>query len=126
MTTNEDPTTTTGFTDAELWTLRETLRERYGHDVELQLGEAEMRLNRQARQLVTCPIAAWNDGDCTLLIAKAGMGDFRCEFFYRLHQHYGTGIDRFDNLAEGVVTLLQVQADHAHQLEQEAEEPAPR
>jgi hypothetical protein len=116
----------TGFTDAELWTLQETLRERYGHDVELQFGEAEMRLNRQDRQLVTCPISAWNDDDCTLLVAKAGTGDFRCEFFYRVHQHFGTGFDRFDNLAEGVVTLLQVQADHARQLQQEDEKPAPR
>ena len=99
------------FTDAELWTLRETLHERYGRDVEIQLGEAEMRLSRQDRQLTTCPVVAWTDGDCTLLVARAAAGDYRCEFFYRLHQHYGTGVDRFDNLAECVVTLLQVQAD---------------
>ena len=72
------------FTDTELWTLRETLRERYGQEVELQFGEAEMRLNRQDRQLATCPIAAWQDDDCTLLVAKAGPGDFRSEFFYRV------------------------------------------
>ncbi len=123
---NESTSADTDFTDAELWTLRETLRERYGHDVELQFGEAEMRLDRQDRHLVACPIAAWSDGDCTLLIARAGTGDFRCEFFYRVHQHFGTGINRFDNLAECVVTLLQVQADHARQLQQENEKPAPR
>ena len=50
------------FTDAELWTLRETLRERYGRDVEVQFGEAEMRLSRLDRQLTACPVVAWTDG----------------------------------------------------------------
>jgi len=125
-TMNQRQTAPADFTDTELWTLRETLRERYGREIELQFGEAEMRLQRQDRQLVACPIAAWNDGDCTLLVAKAGAGDFRAEFFYRVHQHYGTGFDRFDNLAECAVTLLQVQTDHARQLQQEAEDAPPR
>ncbi len=40
----------------------------------------------------------------------------RCQFFYRRRQMYGTGIPEYDDLAECVVSLLQVQADrHAGQ-----------
>ena len=109
------PTPIADFTDAELWTLRTTLHERYGSEPEIQLGEAELRLNRQDRTLAPCPVAAWQDGDCTLVVAKAGDSDYRCEFYYRTHQHYGTGVERFDNLAECAITLLQVQADHARE-----------
>lgn len=109
------PVTIPEFTDAELWTLRSALRERYPDEPELELGEAELRLNRQDRELTCCPVVAWQDGACTLVIAKAGGNDYRCEFYYRAHQHYATGIERFDNLAECTVTLLQVQADHARE-----------
>jgi len=32
------------FTDSELWVVRTTLRERYGHDVEIQLADSELRV----------------------------------------------------------------------------------
>lgn len=109
------------FTDTELWTLRTTLDERYGHEMELQHGEAELRLSRQDRHLTVCPVIAWQDDACTLAVFKCGVGAYRSQFYYRLHQQFGTGIDNFDNLAECVVTLLQVQADH-HRSEQQATE----
>jgi len=109
------------FTDAELWTLRTALQERYGHKPDLQLGEAEVRLNRQHRHLTVCPVAGWQDGDCTMLVFKSGPGDYRGEFFYRVHEHYGTGIESFDNLAVCLVTLLQVQADHARDRQQKSD-----
>ncbi len=110
------------FTDAEVW----TLRERYGELPELEFGEAEMRLARHDRHLTSVPAVAWQDGDCTPLVARAGSGDYRCEFFYRVHQHCGTNIDRFDKPAEDVVNLLQAQADHATERRHGAEDAPAR
>ena len=38
---------------------------------------------------------------------------YRCQFYYRVHQMYGTGEEEYDDLSECMVTLLQVQADYA-------------
>jgi hypothetical protein len=46
------------------------------------------------------------------VVVKTGDRRYRCQFFYRIHQMYGTGIEEYDDLTECVVTLLQVQADH--------------
>ncbi len=43
-----------------------------------------------------------------------------------LPPHDGTGSDRFDNPNECVGDLLQVEADHAHQCQQQTEETQPR
>lgn len=100
------------FNETELWTIKTTLRERYGKDVDLELAETELRLNPYSTDLVPCPTAYWKAGDCNFIICKTGAERYRCQFFYRVHQVFGTGIEEYDNLSECVVTLLQVQADH--------------
>jgi len=90
------------FSDSELWIIKSTLEERYGKSPEIQLAETEMRLNRGKTELVACPTVYWQTGD----------RNYRCQFFYRIHQMYGTGIEEYDDLTECMVTLLQVQADH--------------
>ena len=87
--------------------------ERYGAPREIQLAETELRLDKGSTQLVPCPAAYWGDGDCHFIVCKTGDRRYRCQFFYRLHQMYGTGIEEYDDLSECVVSLLQVQADHA-------------
>ena len=82
-----------------------------------------MRLDRRDRELAEVPIVAWTGGGHTSLAARAGSGDFRCESFHRVQRHDGTGLDRFDNRAECVATLFRVQADHARDPRQEAEQP---
>jgi len=37
---------------------------------------------------------------------------YRCQFFYRGYQQYGTGVHEYDDLSECMVSLLQAQADH--------------
>lgn len=111
------------FSDSELWLLRSTLKERYGEDVEVQLADTEMRLDRHSTQLHTCPAAYWERDKCHFIVVKTGDNRYRAQFFYRLYQMYGTGIEEFDDLSTCVVTLLQVQADHEvkERAEQEGE-----
>ena len=99
------------FSDNELWIIKSTLQERYGEAPEVQLAETELRLDLSRTELSLCPAAYWEVDSCHFVIAKTGDNRFRCQFFYRVHQMYGTGRDEYDDLTECVVTLLQVQAD---------------
>lgn len=101
------------FNDSELWTVQTTLKERYGRDIEVQLAETEVRLSRHTTNMTPCPTLYWQvDDGCHFLVVKTGPERYRCQFFYRVHQMYGTGVEEYDNLTECVVTLLQVQADY--------------
>lgn len=99
--------------ETEHWTVATTLKERYGRDVELALADAEIRLNPADRELSACPVFVWEADDCHFVIFKTGERLYRCQFFYRGYQQFGTGVHEFDNLAECAVALLQAQADHA-------------
>jgi hypothetical protein len=101
------------FTESELWTVGKALEERYRESVQPDLVETELRLNPHSTELVPCPALYWQRGKAHFVIAKVGERRYRAQFFYRVHQMYGTGIDTFDDIAECTVTLLQVQADHA-------------
>jgi hypothetical protein len=102
------------FNESELWTVHTTLKERYGRDVEVQLAETEVRLNLHTTDMVPCPAVYWRaDDGCHFLVVKTGAERYRCQFFYRVHQMFGTGIEEYDNLTECMVTLLQVQVDYA-------------
>ena len=100
------------FSDSEMWIIKATLEERYGSAPELQLAETEMRLDRGRTELIPCPTVYWQVDDCHFVVVKTGDRHYRCQFFYRIHQMYGTGVEEYDDLTECVVSLLQVQADH--------------
>ncbi len=100
------------ISDSELWIIKSTLEERYGSPVEVQLAETEMRLDKSKTELVPCPTVYWEADNCHFVVIKTGDRNYRCQFFYRIHQMYGTGVDEYDDLTECVVSLLQVQADH--------------
>ena len=110
------------FSDSELWIIKSTLEERYGQSPDIQLAETEMRLDRGSTELVPCPTAYFEADGCHFVVIKTGDRRYRCQFFYRLYQMYGTGRDDYDDLTECVVTLLQVQADH-HAQEHAADDP---
>ena len=103
------------FSDAEKWIVDTTLRERYGHPVEYQLGDAEIRLAPSDRELSACPVLYWQAEDCNFVIFKTGDRRYRSQFFYRGYQQYGTGVYEYDDLTECAVSLLQAQADHMAQ-----------
>lgn len=100
------------FTDKETWTVEQTLRERYGRAVPIEPAESQIRLHPTDRELTICPILYWEVGNCHFVVIKSGDKRYRCQFFYRVHQQYGTGVTEYDDLAECVVSLLQAQADH--------------
>ncbi len=111
------------YSDSELWLIRTTLEERYGAAPEIQLADTEMRLDRGSTELVPCPTAYWEADSCHFVIVKTGDRLYRCQFFYRIHQMFGTGIEEFDDLTECIVTLLQVQADHHVKEQKQREAP---
>ena len=106
----------TDFSESELWIIHTTLAERYSETVEIKLADAELRLNPYSSELTSCPVAYWEKDGCHFVVFKTGEHSYRSQFYYRIHQMFGTGIEEFDDLSECVVTLLQVQADHAAQL----------
>lgn len=104
----------------ELWIAETTLTERYSEKKDLQVVDAEIRLYTTDKELTECPALYWEDNNCHFIITKAGEGCYRSQFFYRVHEQYGTGTDEFDNLAQCIVMTLQTQADH----ENEKQKPA--
>jgi hypothetical protein len=103
------------FTETELWIIRSTVKERYGKDIPVELADTEIRLHPGAKELSDCPAAYWEEGGAHFVIVKTGQDRYRAQFYYRLHQIFGTGIDQYDDIGDCVVTLLRVQADHAAQ-----------
>ncbi len=101
------------ITETELWIVNTTLKERYGHEVELQLGDAELRLSPADKELTSCPVVHWSADGCNFVIFKGGERNYRCQFFFRIYQQYGTGRHEYDDLAECLVDLLQTQADYS-------------
>ena len=100
------------ITETEQWIMRTTLRERYGHDLEIQLADAEVRLHASDRELTPCPVIFWQSEDgCHFVIFKVGERAYRCQFFYKPYKQMGTGLEQYDDLAECAVALLQAQAD---------------
>jgi hypothetical protein len=109
------------FTKSELWIINTTLEERYGKPVELQLADTELRLNPYETELSACPAAFWEHEGCKFIVCKTGEPRYRCQFYYRVHQMYGTGEEEYDDLSECMVTLLQVQADFVASQDNESE-----
>lgn len=106
------------FNKNELWIINDTLEQRYRKKTEVDLVDVELRLNPHSTELTPCPAVYWQDDDGThFMIVKSGDGQYRAQFFYRVHQQYGTGVEVYTDLTECVVTLLQVQADHHAQNE---------
>jgi hypothetical protein len=100
-------------TPSEEWIVQTTLRERYGAPVSYALADAEIRLNPADRDVTSCPVIYWEHDGCNFILFKTGDRRYRCQFFFRGFQQYGTGVYEYDDLAECIVSLLQVQADYA-------------
>jgi hypothetical protein len=100
------------FYESELWVIKNTLKERYNQTVDIDTGEGEIRLHPDHRELTLCPVVAWKVDKVTFVIVKSGLERYRCQFFYRVHQQFGTSIDEYDNIGDCVVSLLRAQADY--------------
>jgi len=100
------------FTETELWLIKNTLKERYGEDVTVELADSELRLDPAVKTLTLCPTAYWRARGAQFVIFKTGENAYRCQFFYSANEQFGTGREVYDDLGQCVVTLLQVQSDH--------------
>ena len=100
------------YTADEIRLVTDTLAERYGKPVPVELADVELRLHPDDRTLTTCPALYWEDKTCHFVVCKIPMERFYCQFYYRGYDQYGTGIREYDDLFNCVVTLLRVQADH--------------
>ncbi len=100
------------FTDTETKLVHDTLRERYGKNIETNLVDVELRIFPDDRELTDCPAHYWEHEDCHFILAKTGDSEYFCQFFYGNREQFGTGRERYDDLFTCITTLLQVQADH--------------
>lgn len=100
------------FTDTELWIVRNAVNERYGTEVELLFADSELRLEPGSSVLTVCPTVVWQERGSNMLVFKTGEERYRSQFYYKGSEQYGTGKKEYTDLAECVITLLQVQADH--------------
>lgn len=100
------------FTETEQWVVETTLKERYGQPMQVQLGDSEIRLNPGDRELTEVPLVFWQADDCNFVIFKTGDRAYRCQFYFRGYQQYGTGRYEYDDISECIVSLLQTQADY--------------
>lgn len=103
------------FTDFELETVQKTVNERFGKEIEIMLGDAEVRLNPHSTDMTLCPVMLWKEDGCQFVIIKQGQHSYRPQFFYRVIDEYGTGVNDYPDIADCIVALLQTQADHHSQ-----------
>lgn len=99
------------FTETELWTVRSTLKERYGRDIELQMADSEVTLG-DADGMAWCPTLFWSAKGANFAVVKLGPKRFRAYFYYHPEYQLGTGIDNYDELGECMISVLQVESDH--------------
>jgi hypothetical protein len=105
------------FTDADLKLARQTLLERYGRAVEIEVADAEIGAAADSGELDICPILFWEERGAHFVVFKTGESRYRAQFYYSEAQQYGTGREAFDNLGDCMVTVLQVQSDHERQMQ---------
>lgn len=90
------------------------LRERYGHVIEVQEVETEIRLMPADRELTVCPAIYWEDAErCRFVVSKTGVDKFRSMFFWSVKDRFSTGKEEYDNLGDCLVTTLKMQEDAA-------------
>ena len=99
------------FTDSELWVVRNTLKERYGKEVEPQLADTEVMLDGAG--MVWCPALSWSARGANFFIVKTAASRYKAYFYFHPEHQLGNGIDSYDDIAECVVSVLQVEAGAA-------------
>ena len=99
------------FNDADRWVVESALKERYGRIVNIEIADAEIRLDATSKEITECPTFYWEDRSVEFVIFKIAEDKYRSQFYYSITEQYGTGRD-FDELAECVSVTLKLRADH--------------
>lgn len=106
-------TTVADFTEVEREIVAELLQQRYNKPVLPELADSELRLDPVSEELTSCPTLYWSEQCVHFVVWKVTQDRYRCQFFYSDADQYGTGHDEYFDLRRCVLTLLQVQTDHA-------------
>lgn len=112
---NDTNKTIPDFNSAERWVIESALKERYGHFVQIELADSDLKLDPGTPVLTACPTVFWSERGCNFLIFKTAEDRYRSQFFYSDEEQYGTGREEYDELAECVGLLLKLQSDHEKQ-----------
>lgn len=108
------------FSESETQAIETTLNERWpGQDLDIQLADVEIKLDPDDREFSEVPAIFWLVDEANFVIAKTGERSYRCQFYHRGYQQHGAGNTEFDNIADCLVTLLQVHADKETMLREE-------
>jgi len=110
------------FTDTEIRIIQSAVNERYRKEIRLELADTECRLDPATIVLTSCPTVFWKEKDTNFVIMKTAEKQYRCQFFGRDLEMYGTGHKEYDDITECAVSLLQVQSDHERMLSEENDE----
>ena len=78
------------FTDSELHNIRGMLTQRYKTDVEIELADCELVLDKNSGDITHCPTVFWHAQGANFVIFKVGICHFRTQFFYTPHEQFGT------------------------------------
>lgn len=78
----------------------------------MESADAEIRRYPDDRELTAVPVLYWEARDAHFVIFKVGGKTYRNQFFYTAREQFGTGREEYDEIADCVITLLRVQADH--------------
>ena len=100
------------FNDTERRVVETTVRERFGHVVDVLSADAEIRLDSGDHELTEVPVLYWEGHNCHFVIFKVADSRYRNQFFYTVKDQFGTGREEYDDLGDCVLTLLRIQADH--------------
>ena len=100
------------FTDSEIRIIQETVKQRYSQEIELMFADSELRLHSSDRELTLCPTVVFKEQKATFVIFKISLRNFRCQFYYRGYEQFGTGRNMFTDVGDCVITLLQVHEDY--------------
>lgn len=100
------------FNDAERLVVETTVKERFGHVVEVLSADAEIRMYGGDHELTEVPVLYWQECGCQFVIFKVADNGYRNQFFYSVKEQFGTGREEYDDISDCVLTLLQVQADN--------------
>lgn len=100
-----------GFSTSDLKLVQATLKERFGHEAEIQEVETEIRLSPGDRELTLCPALFWIVDDCAFVLSRTGFSAYRAMFYYSVKDRFGTGKEEYDSLGDCVITLLKVQEE---------------
>lgn len=108
-----------GFSASDLALVQATLKERFGHDVEVQEVETEVRLSPADRDLTLCPALFWEAEGCAFVVSKTGPAGYRAMFYYSVKDRYATAREEYDNLGDCIITLLKAQEEIGRQRAEE-------